>query len=136
MALKRLFNRCLLNPKDLRPSNPNLEVIGTFNPGVVATENGVVILVRVAEQAVEKRGGKTALPRWDWRAGEVVIDWEDNSALQTVDIRVVRRTRDELVRLTFISHLRVFHSRDGRTIDSAESSRFEPANEHEEFGVE
>jgi predicted GH43/DUF377 family glycosyl hydrolase len=49
---------------------------------------------------------------------------------------VVRKKRDGLVRLTFISHLRVVHSGDGRSIDSLEGARFDPANEYEEFGVE
>ena len=39
-------------------------------------------------------------------------------------------------RLTFISHLRVFTSRDGRTIDNLNGPMFLPANEMEEFGLE
>ena len=134
--LKRLFNRCLLRPSDLKPSQADLEVIGVFNPGVVATDQGIVLLVRVAEQAKERRPGQTALPRWDFHSRRIVLDWESNDALVPVDIRVVRRKRDGLVRLTFTSHLRVVRSRDGRSIDSIEDVRFEPANENEEFGIE
>src|SRR5260370_10618602 len=136
MAVKRLFNKCLLRPSDFRPSQPDLEVIGAFNPGAVATERGVRLLVRVAEQAAERRPGQTSLPRWDSSAKRVVVDWEENTALEPVDVRVVKRKRDGLVRLTFISHLRVAHSKDGRNIDSIENARFEAANEYEEFGVE
>jgi beta-1,2-mannobiose phosphorylase / 1,2-beta-oligomannan phosphorylase len=134
--LKRGFNQCLLKPSDLRPSQSDLEVIGAFNPGAVATERGVVLLVRVAEQAAESRPGYTAFPRWDVEAQRVLIDWETNDALTPLDIRLVRRKRDGLVRLTFTSHLRVVFSRTGRTIDSFESDCFKPANEYEEFGVE
>ncbi len=134
--LRRLRNECLLRPSDLRPSQDDLEVIGVFNPGAVATEQGVVLLARVAEQAAERREDQTALPRWDVESSRVVLDWEKHDELSPVDIRVVRRRRQGLVRLTFLSHLRVFHSRDGRSIDSIEGARFEPANEYEEFGVE
>jgi predicted GH43/DUF377 family glycosyl hydrolase len=119
--LKRLFNRCLLEPSDLKPSQPDLQVIGVFNPGVVATDQGIVLLVRVAEHAKERRPGQTALPRWDFHSRRIVLDWESNDALVPVDIRVVRRKRDGLVR---------------RRIDSIEDVRFEPVNENEEFGVE
>jgi len=136
MPLKRLFNQCLLRPEDLKPSQDDLEVIGTFNPGAIATERGVILLVRVAEQAAERREHETALPRWDVESKRVVMDWEKHEELAPVDIRVVRRKRHELVRLTFISHLRVAVSRDGRSIDSLEETRFGPANVYEEFGVE
>ena len=107
-----------------------------FNPGAIATEDGVILLARVAEQAVERRTGFTGLPRWDPHSGKIWIDWEPNNEIAPVDIRVVRRKRDGLVRLTFISHLRVFHSRDGRSFKALEGQTFQPANEYEEFGVE
>ena len=111
-------------------------MIGAFNPGTIATAEGVVILVRVAEQPAEHRQGQTGFPRWDIEAGRVVTDWESNTELNTVDVRVAKRKRDGLVRLTFTSHLRVIYSRDGRSIDSLSDSWFKPANEYEEFGVE
>jgi len=132
----RLFNKCLLRPSDFQPSQDDLEVIGAFNPGVIATQEGVVILVRVAEQPAERRQGQTGFPRWDTKAGKVVTDWQDNGELDTVDVRVARRKRDGLVRLTFTSHLRVVCSRDGRSIDSLSASWFKPATEYEEFGIE
>ncbi len=134
--LRRLFNTCLIHPADLKPSQDDLNVIGTFNPGAIATERGVVLLVRVAEQAAERRPGQTSLPRWDAETKKVVIDWEHDHETDPVDIRVVKPKRHGLARLTFISHLRVAHSRDGRTIDSISGASFAPANEYEEFGVE
>jgi len=135
-ALRRLFNKCLLRPSDFRPSQDDLEVIGAFNPGAIAFQNGVVILVRVAEQAKERRPGLTPLPRWDSQAKRIVIDWEKDHDLTPVDVRVVRKNRDGLVRLTFISHLRVVHSGTGRTIDLIDGIKFFPETDYEEFGVE
>src|SRR5258705_13597626 len=92
--LRRLFNARLLQPADLKPSQSDLEVIGAFNPGAIATREGVTLLVRVAEQPVERRTGQTGLPRWDPHSKKVWIDWEPNNEIAPVDIRVVRRKRD------------------------------------------
>ena len=134
--LRRLSNQCLLRPSDFKASQPDLEVIGAFNPGAIATDDGVVLLVRIAEEARERRPGKVSFPRWDPASKRTVIDWHEEMHLNPLDIRVVKRKQDGLARLTFISHLRVVKSRDGRTIDSIEEIRLEPANEYEEFGVE
>src|SRR5437868_7595109 len=96
---RRLFNKCLLQPSDFKPSQDDLEVIGAFNPGAIATAEGVVILVRVAEQPAERRQGQTGFPRWDIQTGRVVTDWERNTDLDRVDVRVAKRKRDGLVRL-------------------------------------
>ena len=133
---RRLFNKCLLRPSDFKPSQEDLEVIGAFNPGAIATDRGIVLLVRVAEQTAERRLNQTGFPRWDTGTGRVVTDWELNSELNPLDVRVMKRKRDGLVRLTFTSHLRVVFSRDGKSIDALEESSFKPAGEYEEFGVE
>jgi predicted GH43/DUF377 family glycosyl hydrolase len=134
--LRRLFNRCLLRPEDLKPSRDDLEVIGVFNPGAVATEDGVVLLVRVAERAAECRANHCPLPRWEPTSKTTTLEWEHSHLVAPVDIRVVKHKQTGLARLNFISHLRVVRSRDGRNIDSIDGARFAPANEYEEFGVE
>jgi predicted GH43/DUF377 family glycosyl hydrolase len=133
--IRRLFNACLCRPDDLRPSRDDLEIVGTFNPGAIAFGEEVVILARVAERPRERREGYTALPRWRSGAG-LTVDWIANDEIDFLDARVVRRKRDGLVRLTFVSHLRVLHSGDGRSIDREDYVRFEPNREFEEFGVE
>jgi beta-1,2-mannobiose phosphorylase / 1,2-beta-oligomannan phosphorylase len=134
--LERLFNKCLLRPSDVPPSRPDMEVIGVFNPGAVQTDDGIVLLVRVAEQPAERRRGFTGIPWWDPQQRTCIIDWTSNDDLAPVDVRVVRRKRDNLVRLTFISHLRVFYSRDGRSIDARSGAWLDPMGLLEEFGVE
>src|SRR6266487_6064393 len=106
-TIPRLFNTCLLRPADLPPSRNEWEVIGAFNPGAVATEEGVALLVRVAERPAARRPGFVALPRWDVRANDVVIDWVREEATESVDVRVVKLKDSGRVRLNFLSHLRV-----------------------------
>jgi beta-1,2-mannobiose phosphorylase / 1,2-beta-oligomannan phosphorylase len=133
-VLERHFNACMLRPNDIKPSHGNLEVVGSFNPGAVQTPRGIALLVRVAEQPREQRTGFIGLPRWEASNG-VVIDWLPENALDLIDPRVVLLKAEGRIRLTFISHLRVFWSRDGRTIDR-EGPHFLPAVPTEEFGVE
>jgi predicted GH43/DUF377 family glycosyl hydrolase len=135
MPLKRLYERLLLRPSDLRPSRDDFEVVGVFNPGAIRVGDEVVLLVRVAEQPREHREGYTGLPRWN-NHGELAIDWVNNQELEPVDPRVVRRKADGLVRLTFTSHLRVVRCGDGRSIREITDVRFLPGSELEEFGVE
>jgi beta-1,2-mannobiose phosphorylase / 1,2-beta-oligomannan phosphorylase len=134
--IPRLFSNCLLRPSDLRPTQENLDVEGVFNPGAVATENGVVLLVRVAENAKEKRPGWISLPRRDWAKNTTRIEWIREEEVVPRDQRLVYRKDNGAARLTFVSHLRVVHSRDGRNIDSISDVKMEGANEYEEFGVE
>ena len=135
-ALNRLFNACLLRPGDLASSQDDMEVIGVFNPGVVQTEQGTFLLVRVAEQAREKRRGYTALPRWDFENGRIVTDWHHDNEISPVDIRVVKHKSNCCVRLNFTSHLRVVFSYDGKHIDSIAGAVLRPENVYEEYGIE
>jgi beta-1,2-mannobiose phosphorylase / 1,2-beta-oligomannan phosphorylase len=135
VLLKRHFERLLLRPSDLEPSQPELEVVGAFNPGAVLAGGEVILLVRVAERPRERRAGFTPLPRWS--AGEgLVIDWADDDSIEVLDPRVVRRKADGLVRLTFISHIRVVRCGDGRGVADLTMTRFSPESPLEEFGVE
>jgi predicted GH43/DUF377 family glycosyl hydrolase len=135
MPLKRLYERLLLRPVDVKPTRDDFEVVGVFNPGAVEIDGEVVLLVRIAERPRESRPGQTALPRWS-KDGELVIDWVSSELLEPVDPRVVRRKADGLVRLTFTSHLRVVRCGDGRSVSEITDARFVPASELEEYGVE
>jgi predicted GH43/DUF377 family glycosyl hydrolase len=135
VLLKRHFERLLLQPADLQPSHEDLEVVGVFNPGAIVAGNEVILLVRVAERPRERRHGFTALPRWAPGEG-MVIDWTPDELLEPLDPRVVKRKADGLVRLTFISHLRVVLCGDGRSVRQVSDIHFMPETSLEEFGVE
>ncbi len=135
MILKRHFERLLLSPGDLKPLRDDFEVVGAFNPGAIVAGGEVILLVRVAERPRERRAGFTALPRWAPGEG-LVIDWVPDDKLEPVDPRVVKGKADGLVRLTFISHLRVVRCGDGRSVTQVSDVHFLPDTGLEEFGVE
>jgi predicted GH43/DUF377 family glycosyl hydrolase len=135
VLLKRQFERLLLSPSDLEPLRDDFQVVGVFNPGAIKVGGEVILMVRVAERPSERRPGYTALPRWSPDDG-LKIDWVADDEIEVVDPRVVKRKADGLVRLTFISHLRVLRCGDGRSVHQTTDVRFLPESDLEEFGVE
>ncbi len=64
------------------------------------------------------------------------IDWASEDELDRADPRVVRRRSDNLLRLTSLSHLRVFRSPDGGSMEWTPGPVLLPASPMEEFGIE
>jgi predicted GH43/DUF377 family glycosyl hydrolase len=133
--IKRLATHLLLRPEDVPASHDDWEVIGTFNPGAIRHGDDVILLIRVAERPREQRTGWTPLPRWSCEDG-FSFEWIRNEELEFLDPRVVRRRADGLVRLTFVSHLRVVISHNGRTIDRIGGPAILPQHTDEEYGIE
>ncbi len=133
--IPRLSESQLLCPADIQPSRDDFAVIGVFNPGVVRIENEVVMLVRVAEQPLERRAGFLGLPRWE-TSGDCVIDWVSDDDLISVDPRVVQMKSEGLLRLTSVSHLRVFRKLDGSSDGWLPGPGLLPELAFEEFGME
>jgi predicted GH43/DUF377 family glycosyl hydrolase len=133
--LRRISQKLLLRPDDVTPHRHDFDVIGVFNPGAVRMGSDTVLLVRVAEQAGERRAGLMGLPRWT-QDGEIVIDWMPEDELDRSDPRVVRQRKDHRVRLTSISHLRVFRSRADHSTNWTVGPSLLPQSELEEYGVE
>ncbi len=133
--IERLDGDVLLKPDDISPSHEDFEVVGVFNPGAIRFGNEVVLLVRVAERPRESRPGFLPLPRWQSGEG-TVIDWVPSGDWDFLDARVVRSQADGLVRLTFLSHLRVVRCGEGRSVVSQSETCLQPESPLEEFGVE
>jgi predicted GH43/DUF377 family glycosyl hydrolase len=126
----------LLRPTDVPAQFEGFEVIGTFNPAAIEYDDGVVLLVRVAERPTETRAGHVALPYWDWRRGRVAIDWRPSDEVEWLDPRIVRLRPGGHLRLTFISWFLVAFSRDGSSIDRFGETPLLPADRYETFGIE
>ena len=132
----RLFSSCLLTPGQLAPSQPDMAVVGAFNPGAVSTAQGVVLLIRVAEAPLEIRPGFVGLPRWDLEAGKIVVDWLAEQELIVEDARVVKIRETGLHRLTSTSHLRVVRSADARQLLTRDQQILRPSLGCETYGIE
>ena len=113
--LLRQFTTRILKPADLPPTSPAMRVVGVFNPGAETFGNGVALIARVVEQVVEERAGYLSSPRYDDTG--LAVDWLVEERCDCSDPRLYVDRGDASVRLRFVSHLRVFISADGRTID-------------------
>lgn len=125
----------LLTPSDLTASRRDFEVVGVFNPGAVGIGKNTVLLVRVAERPAETRAGFLGLPRWS-SGGECVVDWISDEDVITVDPRVVRLKSCDRLRLTSISHLRVFTASEESQGPWLPGPALLPDSATEEFGIE
>jgi predicted GH43/DUF377 family glycosyl hydrolase len=134
--IPRLFSRCLLRPEDLAPSQDDLSVVGAFNPGAVATREGLILMIRVAEKPSQIDTGYVGLPRWDVAAGRVITDWLPRQEVIFQDARVVKIKKTGLLRLTFTSHLRMFRSPDGRNLEASQAHLLKPSHDYEAYGME
>lgn len=137
--LQRLSDHLLVSPEDVPPTRPDFRVIGTFNPGVVRWRGTTYILIRVVEAPADVPEGHMAFPRWDFPSGgsAPAVDLFATEALDISDHREIFVRETGLVRLPFLSHLRLATSRDGLKVDWIDP---EPtvigAGPLEEYGVE
>lgn len=136
MPARRAPENPVLTPAMLRPSQPDLEVLGVFNPAAIRFGDEIILLLRVAERARPVAGDEVSAPVFDADTGRLVIRrWSRSS--QGVDTSDPRMTiADGQTWLTSISHFRVARSRDGVHFDVDPVPALRAANEYESFGVE
>ncbi len=129
----------LLRPENVVASREDFRVIGTFNPGVTVYADRVQMLLRIAEQPIDRDNGKIGLPRWNARS-ELEIEWFDPRDIQPLDARVVLHRPSGEARLTSVSHLRLFTAQLNRLDEPGayreQRVRFLPAAATEAYGVE
>ena len=132
--IERQFTQCMIRPSDLEPMTEHTQVVGTFNPGVAAYNGEVVLLVRVVEQPTQHREGFVASPGFG-TGGEFGIDWFETETMDLSDPRKYVSKDTGITRLRFFSYLRLYYSKDGRTIDR-EGPCVLPDTRYEEYGIE
>lgn len=120
----------------VRPSRPDFEVVGVFNPGVIRIENDVLLLLRVAEAPLLDTAVEVAAPTFDASSGRLEVHrWgRDTAGLDVSDPRTV--VLDGRTWLTSISHLRIARSADGIHFDVEPVPALSAATRLESFGIE
>jgi len=126
----------IIEPKDVKPSRDDFEVIGVFNAGVTRYKEQVILLLRVAERPISKHPDVTLPAIYDATEGEVVTKGfsKGNPDNDFSDPRLII-TPDETY-LTSISHLRLARSKDGMAFEIEDTPAISPANDYETFGLE
>lgn len=132
---RRFRQNPLLEPKDLQPSNKNLQIISLLNPGVFVFEGKIWLLVRVAESIAQKEG-VLFFPIVN-AAGEIeIIEVSLNDPdLVATDARIVQYKG--LDYLTTLSHLRLLSSEDGiHFSEPNDTASLLGSGKLEQFGIE
>ena len=129
----------LISPKDVQPSRPDFEVIGTFNASVTTFQDETILLIRVAERPIKEASdtGVVLLPHLgDDGVLTVKHILHDDPGYDTRDSRFVIHHPTSDLYLTSISHLRLARSADGVHFQVEPTPWFYPALPEEAFGVE
>jgi predicted GH43/DUF377 family glycosyl hydrolase len=136
MAPRRAIENPLLTPAMVRPSRPELQVVGVFNPAVTRHESNVLLLLRVAEAPARLSAHEVAAPTFNAASGQLEVHrWRiDREGMDASDPRTI--VVDGETWLTSLSHLRVARSTDGIRFDVESDPAMSPASELESFGLE
>ncbi len=136
MSVFRSSCNPIIEPKDVKPSRKDLEVIGVFNAGVARFQEEVILLLRVAERPISKHSDIVLTAVYDVAEGDVVIK-EFSKGYPEIDFSDPRLviTPGETY-LTSISHLRLARSKDGISFEIEDTPAIAPANDYETFGLE
>ena len=119
-VLKPLEEKVIIEPKDVKPSSEDMEVIGVTNPGGILFDDGdkekVYLLLRVIEKTRERFLCLISFPRAiPGEKYKIVLGWEreNKDAVITSPHSLETLGPERRRRLTTISHLRLAESEDG-----------------------
>lgn len=132
--VSRFSTNPLICPADVKPSHPEMEVIGATNPGATLFQGRKLLLIRVAERPIQERGYvATAIMDEDGES-KVLRFRLDDPKLDFSDPRLIRY--DGASYLTSISHFRTAMSLDGLVFKASETPTLSGTGPYETFGIE
>lgn len=133
--INRFPTNPLVIPSQVKPSQPDLEVLCAFNPGATTYDGKTLLLIRVAERPVPEKGYVSAAIA-DEKTGafKVLRFREDDPDVVSEDPRAF--TYKGEVFLTSISHFRLATSVDGISFHVADAPTILPEGPYENYGIE
>jgi len=137
LAVLRSPYNPIIEPKDVKPSRDDFEVIGVFNAGVTRFEDEVILLLRVAERPIGRHPDIITTAVYDVTKADFIVkefSKDDPEEIDFSDPRLIV-TRGETY-LTSISHLKLARSKDGIKFEIEDRPAVAPANDYEIFGIE
>jgi len=126
----------IIEPKDIKPSRDDLEVIGVFNAGVARIEDEVILLLRVAERPINRNPNVALTAIFDVTESDLIVKKfsKDDPQIDFSDPRLI--ITPSVTYLTSISHLRLARGKDGIKFKIEDKPAIAPANDYETFGLE
>lgn len=137
MRLGRLEENPILTTEHVKPSRPDLKVVGVFNAGVAALNQEIVLLLRIAEMPVNPPSNTIAVPVMNEQDGKFEIKYlNKNDPRYSFDDSRVVKEQGRYAFLTSMSHLRVARSKDGVRFTIDEHPALFPSDADEAWGIE
>lgn len=137
----RLSHKPILGLANLKPSHHDLRVLGVFNPGATRYQDEILLLVRVAEEAIQTSTDGVRVPSLAARSHNESSRWApgvlhlaDDGNLDLTDPREIRYRGKSY--LSSISHLRLARSKDGVAFELDEQPTILPEGPWESYGIE
>ncbi|HUV41239.1 MAG TPA: glycoside hydrolase family 130 protein [Sedimentisphaerales bacterium] len=136
MSIARCPYNPVIQPKDIKPSRDDFEVIGVFNAGVARFHDRILLLLRVAERPLSKRSDVVLAAFYDAESDSITLkEFEkDDAETDFSDPRLIVTAAGTY--LTSISHLRLAESTNGINFRIEPAPSLKPANAYETFGLE
>lgn len=129
--VKRYTDRPLITPKDIRPIDDRLTVVGAFNPGVTTYNDKILLLIRVAVK-VKNDGNLIKVPVCE--NGQIKVLSFDKAEADYSDSRFIIHKGRKF--LTSMSYLVAALSDDGENFDVDYKKILLPDGDLEEYGIE
>ncbi len=136
MKVFRSPHNPIIEPKDIKPTRDDFEVIGVFNAGVTCFKEEVILLLRVAERPINRNPDVVLTAFFSVIEKQLIVQKfaKENSENDFSDPRLII-TPDHTY-LTSISHLRLARSNDGINFQIEDTPTISPENDYEIFGLE
>jgi predicted GH43/DUF377 family glycosyl hydrolase len=136
LSIFRSPDNPIIEPKDVKPSRDDFEVIGVFNAGVARFEDEVILLLRVAERPISRHPNVISTAVYEPAKADYILKEfsKDDKKIDLSDLRLIKTQNGTY--LTSISHLRLARSKDGVKFEIGDRPAIAPANEYETFGIE
>lgn len=137
IEIKKYEKNPVIRPQDVKPSHPDYQILGAFNPGAAIYKDEVILLLRVAERCVSIKG-KVKIPVYKFekdRSYPGVKEFDINDPdVKLKDTRGV--IYKEKIFLSSMSHIHLARSKDGYNFTIDEKPFIFPVDESEEYGCE
>lgn len=126
----------IISPKDVKPTQPDFEVVCVFNCGVIRYEGEVLLMLRVAERPLPRHENEVRTVYFDHIEDKITVKSfdKDMPGIGLHDSRYIYTP--ERIFLSSMSHFRIARSKNGIDFVIDEHACMEPSNVYEMYGIE
>jgi beta-1,2-mannobiose phosphorylase / 1,2-beta-oligomannan phosphorylase len=126
--------RLLIDHCSIKPSHPDFEVLGIFNPAVVEVNGETIMIARVSEIVKNNDHHHVVIPTYRHKQFVYTNLSRYDAQYDFSDHRVIKNHHHNY--LTSLSHFRIARSVDGINFSFDNQPTLFPDNIYEEYGIE